>query len=404
MADYFASTVDAAVESKQICGGAAIAVSKTGETLFSKAFGKTSLDANAAPWALDSTFWIASSSKLLTAVSVLQCVAKGLLKLDEDIGTVLPEFADIQVLTGFSGDGKPQLRPAETKPTLRHLLTHSSGLVYYMMGNSLLKRYRDSLNLPTDSGTYADYTQPLVFEPGTQWAYGPSIDWAGRMVEIVTALTLEEYEKKHIWEPLGMTQTTFRPIGNESIMSRMVGRVGRNAEGVLVKEETGGWLVRNKEANFGGGGLYSSAQDYIKALTSLLINDGKLLEGEMYEELFRGQLAADPAQVLRTMAHHPIAGNYLVPGYPQGNDTEFDHALGGAIVDKDIPGHAPKGTLFWSGLPNNYWFIDRKNGVCGFYASWIVPPGDVTTGKMFAALQQAAVKEGTKLRLGSQKL
>lgn len=396
MAEYFASTIDAAIESKQICGGAAIAVSKTGETLFSKAFGKTSVDANAQPWAFDSTFWIASSSKLLTAISVLQCVDKGLLKLDEDIETILPEFANAQVLTGFDDEGEPQLTPAVTKPTLRHLLTHSSGLVYYGMGNPLLERYRDSLKLPNDSGTFADYTQPLVFEPGTQWAYGPSLDWAGHMVENVTGMTLEEYEKRHIWEPLGMTQTTFNAIGNKDVMSHMVGRVGRNEQGVLIEEPTGTFPIKEKEANFGGNGLYSSAQDYIRVLTSLVVNDGKLLQGEMYEELFRGQLAPGPRQVFGAMAHHPIASTFLVPGYPTTDDVEWNHALGGAIVDKDIPGHAAKGTLFWSGLPNNYWFIDRTNGVCGYYASWILGPGDVTTGKMFAALQQAAVKEATK--------
>lgn len=397
MADEFTSTIDAAIESKQICGGAAIAVSKTGETLFSKAFGKISLDDNAEPWAFDSTFWIASSSKLLTAVSVLQCVAKGLLKLDEDIGTVLPEFANAQILTGFDDAGKPQLKPAETKPTLRHLLTHSSGLVYYGMGNPLLEQYRNSLGLPNDTGTWADYTQPLVFEPGAQWAYGASIDWAGRMVEKVTGLSLEEYEKQNIWEPLGMTQTTFRPVGNEGIMSRMVGRVGRNAEGELVKEESGAYATRNKEAYFGGSGLYSSVQDYIKVLTSLMVKDGKLLDGELYEEIFRGQLGTGSREVLNAMAHHPLASTFLVPGYPTTEDVEFNHSLGGAIVDKDIPGHAAKGTLFWSGLPNNYWFIDRSNGVCGFYASWILGPGDVITGKKFAALQQAAVKEATKM-------
>lgn len=398
MAEKFASIVDAAAEQKQICGGAAIAVSKTGKILISKAFGKVSLDNNAEAWALDSTFRIASSTKLLTAVSALQCVSKGLLKLDEDIGTVLSEFANVEVLTGFEENGAPKFEPALTKPTLRHLLTHTSGLVYYGMGNPLIHQYRDSLNLPNDSGTFADWTQPLVYQPGEKWEYGPGFDWAGRMVEKVTGLRLGEYMKKHIFEPLGMTRSAFQVVGNKAIMSRMVGQVARNEQGILVKDTSKMFSNRlDITDDFGGNGLCSSAQDYIKVLTSLLVNDGKLLQGDMYEELFRGQLETDARQSISATFTSPIFGSVLAPGYPRPGDSQWNHALGGAVVDHDIPGHAGKGTLFWSGLPNNYWFIDRLNGVCGFYASWIVPYGDKITGDMFAALQRAAVKEGTKL-------
>lgn len=398
MADVFASTIDDAIEKKQICGGAAIAVSNTGKTLISKAFGKVSIDEDARPWTLDSTFRIASSTKLLTAISALQCVTKGLLKLDEDIGTVLPEFIDIQLLTGFDEEGQAQLQAVTTKPTLRHLLSHTSGLVYYGMGNPLIHQYRDSLKLPNDSGTLADYTQPLVYEPGERWEYSSGFDWAGRMVEKVTGTRLGDYMQKHIFEPLGMAHTAFRVANAEHITSRFVGQVARDANGVLVKDAGVAFANRpDKIDDFGGNGLCSTTQDYIKVLTSLLMNDGKLLEGEMYEELFRGQLDEKQRASIQSWFTNPIFGNALAPGMPRPTDSEWSHALGGALVYHDIPGHAAKGTLFWSGLPNNYWFIDRTNGVCGFYGSWIVPYGDVITGNMFAALQRAALEEGTKV-------
>lgn len=397
MAHQFASIVDTAVKEKKICGGAAIAVSSKGETIISKAFGHTSLDDDAASWAFDSTFRIASSTKLLTAVAVLQCVAKGLLKLDEDIGVIVPEFANAQILTGFDGDSKPQFKTVRSPPTLRHLLTHTAGLPYYGMGNPLVHQYRDSLKLPNFTGTFADYTQPLVYEPGEKWEYGSGVDWAGRCVEIVTGLRLGDYMQKHIFEPLGMTHTAFRVAGNEGILSRAIGRVGRDEQGALIKD-TGTMfsISHDQEDDLGGNGLCSTAQDYIKVLTSLLINDGKLLEGEMYAEVFRAQLGSSARQSIAGWFTHPIFGSVVAPGYPRPSDSQWNQALGGAMVDHDIPGHAGKGTLFWSGFPNNYWFIDRKNGVCGFYASFILPYGDKITGEMFAALQRAAVKEGTK--------
>lgn len=400
MADEFASIIDTAVQEKKIYGGAAIAVSSKGETIITKAFGNTSVDDDAAPWAFDSTFRIASSTKLLTAISVLQCVSKGLLKLDEDVGAVLPEFANAQILTGFDEDGKPQFKPAENPPTLRHLLTHTAGLPYYGMGNPLVHQYRDSLKLPNFTGTFADYTQPIVSEPGEKWEYGSGVDWAGRCVEKVTGLRLGEYMQKHIFEPLGMVHTAFRVTGNEAILSRAIGRVARDEQGVLVKDTSTTFSVQHdQEDDLGGQGLCSTAQDYIKVLTSLLINDGKLLDGAMYEELFRARLGNSARQSIVGWFTNPIFGSVLAPGYPRPSDSEWNCAFGGAMVDHDIPGHAGKGTLFWSGFPNNYWFIDRKNGVCGFYASFILPYGDKITGEMFAALQRAAVKEGTKLGL-----
>ncbi|KAK5944279.1 hypothetical protein PMZ80_003560 [Knufia obscura] len=396
MATDFKSTVATALEKKEIAGGAVIAVDREGKELIRHAFGKTSLEEDARPFDFDTTFWIASSTKLLTSISALQCVEKGLLKLDEDISVVLPEWQDPQIITGFDDAGKAQLTPAKETITLRRLLTHSSGMAYYFM-NPLVTQWRDSQKLPVGTGEMSEFKNPLIFEPGSSWSYGVSIDWAGALLEKVTGMKLGEYMQKHIFEPLGMTHTTFQAENNEAMMSRMVGRVGRNPVGELIKEESGQHPVKNNKDDHGGSGLYSCAQDYIKVLTSLLLDDGKLLKGDMYKELFRGQL--EHPEAFTAAVTDPIFGQFFAPafGASRGDDTKWDYALGGAIVDKEVPGQAAKGTLFWSGLPNNYWFVDRENGVCGYYASWLLPAGDAITGNMFAALQRAAVKEVAKL-------
>lgn len=396
MATDFKSTVASALEKKEIAGGAAIAVDRNGKELFRHAFGKTSLDDDARDFDFETTFWIASSTKLLTSISALQCVEKGLLKLDDDISVVLPEWKDPQILTGFDDDGKAQLTAAKGKITLRRLLTHSSGMTYAFM-NPMVMQWRESEGLPTATGQTSDHKNPLVYEPGSSWAYSASIDWAGALVEKVTSMKLGQYMQKNIFEPLGMTHTTFQAQTNEAMMSRMVGRVGRSPTGELIKEESGEFPIKNSKDDSGGGGLYSCAQDYIKVITSLLLDDGKLLKGEMYGELFRGQL--ENPEAFTAAATNRVFGQFFAPAYAayRESGTKWDYALGGGIVAKEIPGQASKGTLFWSGLPNNYWFVDRENGVCGYYASWLLPAGDAITGKLFGELQKAAVKEVAKL-------
>ena len=395
MATEFKDTVEKAVQDKKIAGGAAIAVNHEGKVLFKHAFGKTSLEHDSKPFGFDTTFWIASSTKLYTSISALQCVQKGLLNPDEDISVHIPHWKEPQILTGFEEDGTPKLTPAKEKITLRRLLTHSSGMSYAGM-NPMLDQWRKYNNLTMD-GTIDDHTNPLLFEPGSSWTYGGGIDWAGQLVEKVSGLKLGDYMAENIFKPLGLTSTTFDPVGNDAVTSRMVGRVGRNPTGELIKEESDQFPVHNTSCHFGGSGLYSTADDYIKVLTSLLLNDGKLLGAEMHRELFRGQLE-NPA-AFAAAANHGIFGAFFTPSFGgyRTEDATWDYGLGGAVVNKEIPGLASKGTLFWSGLPNNYWFVDSENGVAGYYASWLLPPGDEITGKMFQALERAAVKEGSKL-------
>jgi len=398
MAESFSHTVDTAVQNRQIAGGAALAVSKTGQTLISKAFGHTSVDDTARPFAMDTVFWIASSTKLIASIAALQCVERGLFGekgADVVIGDVLDGWDEVDILERFDGD-TPVTRRAKEKITLRRLLTHSSGMVFSGM-HPKVARWRDVVKGGKgDPGDVETLRNPVVFEPGSSWAYGVGIDWAGQMVEKVSGLTLGEYMRRNVFEVLGMGSTTFRPKRDEGLMARMAGQVQRNEKGELIPESSGMYPVRDYKNDLGGGGLYSCAEDYIKVLKSLLVNDGKLLksDGEMYQELFRGQL--EHPEALTDLVQNTPFGALVAPGYPRTAETQWNYALGGAVVEKEIPGHAAKGTLYWSGLPNNYWFIDRENGVCGFYASWLMPPGDAITGNMFAALQQAAVKEAGK--------
>jgi len=190
------------------------------------------------------------------------------------------------------------------------------------------------------------------------------------MVERVNGdMKLGQYMKKNIWEPLGMTSTGFRLEENESIRTHLCPTSRRTPEGDLVSSDP--YFGQNPKDDLGGGGLYSSAPDYIKVLISLLKNDGTLLAPDTVKLMFTPQLSDD--KYLVATATETIAG----PMFRAGVDSAaWNFGLGGILNMDDVDGVCKKGTMTWGGLPNLFWWIDPAAGSCGIYASQIIPPGD----------------------------
>lgn len=190
---------------------------------------------------------------------------------------------------------------------------------------------------------------PLLYEPGEGWKYSVGIDWAGKMVERVNGGTrLGEYMKKNIWDPLGMTSTGFRPKENEKIFKNWCSTTRRTPEGDLVPSPP--YQNQNPKDDLGGGGLYSSAPDYIKVLISLLKNDGKLLKPETVKLMFTPQLP-DDKHIVATVTP-PVEGVMYRAGV---DSAAWNWGLGGILNMEDVEGICKKGTLTWGGLPNLFW-------------------------------------------------
>ena len=200
----------AAVSDGRVPGVVALAADRNG-TFYQGAFGRRGLDEHA-PMTLDTVFRIASMTKAVTGVAAMQCVERGKLSLDQPAGEIMPELAEPQVLEGFDADGKPILRPARRKITLRMLLTHTAGFVYHGVERATSTATCETTGFPTImSGKLAALNAPLAFEPGERWEYGINIDWAGRMVETVSGQDLDAYMRENIFAPLGMRDTGFVP-------------------------------------------------------------------------------------------------------------------------------------------------------------------------------------------------
>ena len=211
---------------------------------------------------LDALFRIASMTKAVTSVAAMQLVEEGRLRLDDPADKYLPELAKVSMFEAFdSKTGAYKVKPATKPLTVRHLLTHTSGLGYNWT-SPIVRDFK-----PRDGEKYA--AGPLLFEPGEQWMYGTSTDWVGRLVERFSGKGLEQYFQQRIFGPLSMADTSYNvPVGRRS---RLVAVHRRQADGKFAPDSVQPPVSVPRP--IGGGGLASTAADYSRFL-QMLLNGG----------------------------------------------------------------------------------------------------------------------------------
>jgi methyl acetate hydrolase len=238
-------------------------------TIYEGAFGKRVLGQDAA-MTMDTVVWIASMTKPLTGTAAMQLVEQGKLELDSPASRWIPELANVQVLEGWDSDGQPRLRAPKRPITLRHLLTHTAGFSYDLW-NADIGRYMKLKEIPgVITCKNAALSTPLVFDPGEKWEYGIGLDYAGKVVEAVSGKKLGVYLQEHLFSPLGMDSTAFKVTS--SMRARMAKIHQRGEDGKLVPIDLE--IPQDPEFEMGGGGLYSTAGDYLK-FVRMILNRGK---------------------------------------------------------------------------------------------------------------------------------
>ena len=305
--------------------------------------------------AIDAIFRIASMTKAITTTAALQLVEQGKLKLDEPVSKRLPELAKLDILEGFDASGKPRLRPAKTPILLRHLLTHTSGFAYANW-NATLTQY-NKVTGSTLTATAVAPLIPLIFEPGTRWHYGPSVDWAGKLVERISGLTLEQYFQANILKPLGMKDTSF--LVPPEKFDRLVSSYRRQSDGKLAEDprtQPAPPAVYN-----GGGGLFSTAADYIR-FTQMILRKGRgaskeeILRPKTVEMMSVNQIGSIPIETLKTTDASVIADLDLGAGNK--------YTYGFLLNTVTSPQGRPAGTLMWAGVENTFYWIDPHRSMC----------------------------------------
>ena len=359
-------------EAREIPGVVASAASGDG-VLYESAFGKRDLakdDAKDNVMTADSVFWIASMTKAITTAAAMQLVEQGKLSLDEPISQVLPELAAPQVLEGFDADGEPKLRPAKRPITLRQLMTHTAGFCYNMW-NGDMAVYQDKAGIPgIITCLNAALKTPIMTDPGTRWEYGINVDFVGKAVEAVSGKRLDAYPRDNIFAPLGMNDTAFKLT--DSMRKRLVGMHARGEDGSLAAIPFE--LEQEPEFHMGGGGLYSTAGDYIR-FTRMILNGGhgngnQILQSETVAAM--GQNHIGDLSVTKMTSATPAYTND-VDLYP---DQVKKWGLGFLInTAKTAEGRSP-GSLAWAGLANTYFWIDRARDVTGVTLMQVLPFAD----------------------------
>ncbi|KAJ6084890.1 hypothetical protein N7499_004519 [Penicillium canescens] len=292
-------------------------------------------------------YHIASCTKLITTIAVLQCVEKGLLALDSDISNILTEFRNPKVLVRFDEDGDPVLEDSKGVVTLRHLLTHSSGMAYGFE------------NMHPDLARLEKLRNRKTLEGGT-------------VVERVNGgIKLGDYMQHHIFDPLGINDITFYSDRHD-IQERLVQCWERSESEGLKKVRLSKRPYPAKE-HFGGGGLFASATDLLKVYGAILRKDKKVLGKEMVDLMFKPQLQ-HTVGLDNLSDSHPSYRNSILNSIP--TSTPINFGLGGLLNLQSVVGHRGSHSLTWSGMANCYWWIDPRNGIAGVYLSQMIPSGE----------------------------
>jgi CubicO group peptidase (beta-lactamase class C family) len=335
--------------------GAVSLIVRNGKIAHYKSFGYNDLETKIA---LDKEgiFRIASQTKAITSVAVMMLYEEGNFLLEDPVSKYIPSFANIQVLDKFNDkDTTYTSIPARRQITIRDLLTHTSGIGYAQIGskeaNSIYAKNNITGGLDVYEGTLADAmsrlgTLPLMHQPGERWTYGLNTDLLGRLVEIWSGKTLEEFFNERIFKPLGMNDTYFNVPAEKA--SRLVNFFMEDSTGLKKFEKALGgdmnFPLRKKSYFSGGGGLTSTIYDY-GIFLQMLLNDGEYNGVRLLSR-----------NTVRMMTMNQIGDLNL-------GENKF--GLGFAIVSEKGSSMMPHqiGTYSWGGAFSTTYWVDPKENM-----------------------------------------
>ena len=373
--------LDRGVADGDVVGAVAKIIGSDGE-ICSAAAGTRGADSDVAI-ASDTVCWIASMTKALTGTAAMQLVEQGKLSLDGPAAETLPLLDELRVLTGFDDNGAPVTRARNGDITLRQLLTHTAGMGYDIWSPEL-GQYQEATGTPGITECQkSTLRNPLLFDPGERWMYGTGIDYAGQMVEAVSGMSLGEYFAANVTGPLRMSDTAFRI--SDDMRSRLSAMHARTEDGSLV--EMPFEIPQEPEMEMGGGGLYSTIDDYCRFL-AMMLNGGSLDGRQIVSADTHQRMVTNAMGDLRvTMLHTAIP--------PYSNDAEFFPGLEKSwgltfqINEEPAPTGRPAGGLMWAGLANSFFWIDLQNQMAGCYISQVVPFADARSYQLYEDIETA---------------
>jgi CubicO group peptidase (beta-lactamase class C family) len=372
---------------KQKLLGASIAVERHNQRVFQESYGSDSRD---------SIYRIFSMSKPITTVAVMILYERGLIDLNDSIAKYLPDFQHMKVCS------KQVIVDAKKQITIQNLLNMTSGLVYPAAdteAEKVMTRLFAEIKQKVKMGRKFSSAEicgilaqaPLEFEPGERWKYGSSADVLGGLIEVVTDQRLSEFLKKELFEPLEMADTDFKVEEKKlTRLAKMYMRIGEQGHLEVADADTMEALtllsfaslnpVQEPYFESGGGGLYSTLEDYVHFLR-MLVNEG-VYNGK--EILGRKTIAFMRENQLNQTQLHSIYFDGL-SGYGYGN-------LFRVMMDNiAASSNGSVGEYGWDGLPGNYFLVDPKEGLIVTYMQQIAQGPDLNVRRAMRQIIYASL-------------
>lgn len=371
--------------------GAITLVARRGKVVHFETAGQADAE-NSKPLKRDALFRIYSMTKPITSVAAMMLYEEGKFQLDDPVAWYLPEFKDVQVYGENGALVKPK-RPI----SIRDLMAHTSGLTYGFFSDTPVDRQYRAANLLGSEITLAEFSKklaalPLLFHPGEQWQYGVNTDVLGRLVEALSGLTLDEFFRQRIFKPLGMKDTGFDvpadkldrfTVNYQWGLSPFAAADGAGKR-VIADHPSKSRYARPAKFYSGGGGLISTASDYLRFCQMML--NGGALDGV--------RLLSPKTVQLMTMDH---AANAKKPtaGVKLANGAGF--GLGFQVVT-DPAEHQRIGSLGaydWAGAASTSFFIDPKEQLIAIMMTQKMP-ADLRVMAEFRTVVYQAITESSE--------
>jgi CubicO group peptidase (beta-lactamase class C family) len=367
--------------------GAQVAVVRGGAVGYFENFGQRDRERDLP--VTDDTIWrLYSMTKPVTGVAMMTLYERGHFQLDDAIDRWIPEWKDMTVRER-DVDGTTQIVPAHRPPTIRHILSHTSGIGYGPENRNIDLGARDWLadhdlaSLAAASGEW-----PLRFQPGTRWLYSHGMDIAARLVEVMSGLPYDEYLRQVVFEPLLMVDTGF--VVSAEQVDRFAACYGRNSrkELVLVDDPTTSRYLQRPKLLNGGGGLVGTMGDYIRFCTMLAGGgtvDGRRVLGRKTLELMTcNHLAGDGE-----MADFALPNAYGEVGF---SGTGFGLTVS---VDKGPRGSGvvgSAGSFSWGGAASTTFWVDPAEELAVVFMTQLMPSGTFNFPGQLKALVYGALE------------
>jgi len=356
--------------------GVVVAVVNKDGMLYNEAFGVASTMTRR-PMTKDTIFNMASMTKPVTSVAIMMLVEEGKLKLDDEVAKYLPKYKNPVVITKFNdADASYETRPAKRAITIRHLLTHTSGIGYAfaspMLTKIMMKTGKTELDLP------------LLFDPGESWAYGASTRVLGQVVEAVSAQKLDAFLSSRILQPLGMKDTSY--LVPKEKYSRVVAVNARGNDGKFAERP----MPESLPANVAGdGGLYGTASDYGQFLRMLL--NGGTLGGTriLSEKSVKTMLEPNTGSVV--VKEQQSANLSLSKNFPVGAGKD-KWGLGFQLAADQLPNRRSPGSGTWAGIFNTHFFIDPSKQIGVIVMMQTLPFYDEASMKVYAGVEETVYR------------